>query len=85
MLGKDYMPALLTPDERQKMFDSFVKGKKHANVNVAVERFLNDNHMILNGTTLQYARLKKVDMDGVVTLEPCPDLKFSVLNTELVP
>ena len=78
------MKTLLTIKEHQDAFKKFVKGKKHAKVNEALSNFLYDNSIISRGTTLNYAKLKSVHLDGTVILEPCPDLKFSILNTELL-
>jgi len=57
---------------------------KHAKVNEALSNFLYDNNMITHSTTLGYAKLKSVDVDGTVILEVCPELKFSVFNVELL-
>ena len=78
------MKTLLTVSEHQDAFKKFVKDMKHAKVNEALSNFLYDNSIISRGTTLGYAKLKSVDPDGTVILEPCPELKFSVLNVELL-
>jgi len=78
------MKTLLTVNEHQEAFSKFTKGMKHAKVNEALSNFLYDNNIISRGITLGYAKLKSVDFDGTIILEPCPELRFSVLNVELL-
>jgi tryptophan synthase alpha subunit len=75
---------ILTPAEQEKAFKKVTKGMKHVKVNGAVAQFMYDNGIISRGTSVDYAKLKSVALDGTITIDVYPKLKFSFLTAELL-